>query len=119
MGMFDFIRCSANIGELTDSDCQTKDIDKYYGGTLAFYWVDPNGMLFYIDYSGTCDYVDNFKCIPNGNHGRCGPTTLTRDVVIYQTKTQPDGYVDLVECKLTFASGVLQDFSYINNFIEN
>lgn len=127
--MFDSIRCSANIGELTNADCQTKDIDFYYGGTLSFYWVDPSGALFYIDYSGTCNYYENLdenvpvwnkiKFIPNGTHGRCGPTTLTKDIVIYQAKTQPDGIVDLVKCKLSFVSGMLQDFSYINNFIEN
>ncbi len=129
MGMFDEIKCSSNIGELTNVVCQTKDIDYYYGGNLSFYWVDPSGALFFIDYTGTHDYFENIdpnvsvfdkvRFVPNGNHGRCGPTTLTRDIVVYNSKTHPDGLVDLVKCKLSFVSGKLLDFSYINNFIEN
>ena len=48
MGMFDEVRCSAPIGELTDVLTQTKDIsdDYFEGGTMSFYWIDPSGQMW-------------------------------------------------------------------------
>ena len=46
MGMFDEVKCSAPIGELTNVLTQTKDIsdDYWEGGTMSFYWIDPSGL---------------------------------------------------------------------------
>ena len=44
MGMFDELKCSADIGELTNVKCQTKDIDN----VMSFFWVDP---FFFLAFS--------------------------------------------------------------------
>ena len=46
MGMFDEIKCSANIAQMTNVSCQTKDLENL----LGFYWVDPSGQLWFPDY---------------------------------------------------------------------
>jgi len=120
MGMFDLIKCSANIGELTDVECQTKDIDGYdEGGTMSFYWVDPNRVLWYPDYSGTYDFKRNESSDKllwvrnrNGNRGKVVRSYLTKVIEVYASKTQPDGLVDFVSCILNFDNGVLQENYY-------
>jgi len=125
MGMFDDIKCSYNIGPLTDVDCQTKDMDPY-GGTMSFYWVDPAGVLWTTDYQGTSaiEYLDegkspwgSIKIIPTGTRGRVVRAYHTNYIKIYHYKTHPDGVVDCDECILHFIDGILKDFSYINNSI--
>ena len=129
MGMFDSIKCSANIGALTDITCQTKDIDPIEGGSMSFYWVDPNGMLWSTDYTGctSMSYKSipgepiwrNITYLPTGTHGRVYRVYINYSVKIYDVLTQPDGYQDTTECLLHFNAGELQNFSYINNSIEN
>lgn len=124
--MFDDIKCSYDIGILTDVDCQTKDMDPY-GGTMSFYWVDPAGVLWTTDYQGTSaiEFVEGenlkpwerIKHIPTGVHGKVSSVYLTDYVEIYSYNTHPDGVVDHYRCRLHFIEGVLQDFSYINNSI--
>ena len=128
MGMFDTIKCSYNIGELTDVECQSKNIDDW-GGTCTFYWVDPSGRLWSPSYAGTYDFVPAdgpfpelgkgklsgvkyLDTIPNGNHGRYSPVDMTRCIEIYDTKTHADGYVEFVICYLTFYQGLLTDYMY-------
>ena len=123
MGMFDYFKCSADIGALKDVCCQRKDINESIGGSLFFYWVDPNGGLWYSDYSGTRDFAESedenapiwakFFLVPNGNRGRMGRVYLTKTIVIYDYVTQPDGHTDWIFCELTFAGGQLTDFSYV------
>ena len=127
MGMFDYFRSSMNIGELTDIECQTKDIEEYAGGTLSFYWVDPIGALWFIDYAGTADFIAvedeslpiwlQYKNVPNGNRGRVTRSNLTKKLVIYTSQTSPDGHLEWTECVVTFVDGLLKEFTYINNCI--
>jgi len=115
MGMFDEIKCSANIAQMTNISCQTKDLENFFG----FYWVDPSGQLWHPDYSGTYDIKvsdSNIKAVRSGLNGKMRPYIYTGSVNIYDSHTAPDGYVDWVECKLTFVEGKLQDFIYINNY---
>ena len=115
MGMFDLIKCSANIAQLTNLECQTKDLDNLFG----FYWVDPSGCLWHPDYSATYDIkVSNseVRSVSSGLNGKMRPYIYTGDIKIGESKTSPDGYVDWVECKLTFVEGKLKDFIYINNY---
>ena len=49
MGMFDEIKCSANIAQMTNISCQTKSLENLFG----FFWVDPAGQLWFPDYAGT------------------------------------------------------------------
>ncbi len=121
MGMFDELKCSADIGELTNVSCQTKDIDNM----MSFFWVDPSGFLWCPDYSGTQDIyfvetkflLGSMKYKPNGNRGKLRRVYITNYVFIYDTKTSPDGYAEIVECRLHFIDGILQDYTYINNHI--
>ena len=120
MGMFDDIKCSAEIGALTNVSCQTKEIDRYAGGTMSFYWVDPSGQMWTADFSGTTDFLvdgKKIKYISSGKNGKVVPVYLTDYVTIYSSVTHPDGMVDWAECRLHFIEGKLQDFRYINNCI--
>ena len=124
--MFDYVRCSKDIGELTDVECQTKDIDPWGGGTMTFYWIDPAGAIWYSDYTGISDFVEvddpnlpewrKYKAIPNGTHGKVLRHIITDYVTIYTSKTSPDGLVENVECRLHFINGILQDYNYINKY---
>ena len=121
MGMFDYVMCSSDIGELTNEECQTKEIDRF-GGTMSFYWIDPSGALWYVDYSGTTDFVldddettpiwRRLKTISNGNKGKVTRYQLTDYVEIYRSRSSPDGVLDLSRCRLHFVDGILQSYSY-------
>lgn len=125
--MFDYLRSSMDIGELTDQECQTKDIDDLIGGTMSFYWVDPVGALWYVDYSNTTDFVENedenlpiwlrFKHVPNGNRGKVTRCYLTKRIGIYTSDISPDGHLDWIQCELLIVDGFVKDFRYINNCI--
>ena len=124
MGMFDYVKCSSNIGEQTNVECQTKDIDSYEGGTMSFYWVDPSGRLWTTDYTG-CSSIDytvgttepwkRIKYVPTGVHGRSYTLDISREIEIYNTVSHPDGYVETTYCQLLFVRGSLEYFEYINN----
>ena len=59
MGMFDYFRSSYDLGEVfTDTCCHTKDIDDFSSGSMAQYWLSPDGQLYLIDYSHTADFVE-------------------------------------------------------------
>ena len=120
MGLFDELKCSYNIGELTNVTCQSKNIDDW-GGTMTFYWVDPAGRLWTPDYSGTYNFasmegkfddIKYLKSVPNGNHGKYSHVNMTRTIEIYDVRTHPDGLTDWVTCYLTFCEGVLVDYMY-------
>ena len=124
MGMFDELKCSFNIGELTNVLCQTKDIDPWEGGTMSFYWIDPAGQMWATDTSGctAIEYKDangplwnRIKYVPTGLKGRIYPLDLTRELEIYRTVTHPDGYVETTYCQLLILKGTVEYFEYINN----
>lgn len=116
MGMFDELKCSANIGDLTNARCQTKDIDN----VLAFFWIDPAGILWTADYSGTQDIhyrkdkplYASIEYKPNGNKGKVHRVPITRYVTIYDSRTAPDGYSEFIQCTLHIVDGVLQSYVY-------
>ena len=57
--MFDYLRSSYNLGEqFTNTRLQTKDIEDGIGGTMSQYWISPDGILYYIDYTHTADFVE-------------------------------------------------------------
>ncbi len=124
MGMFDYVKCSYNIGELTNVECQTKDIDPLVGGTMSFYWIDPAGHLWTTDHSG-CSAIEygvgegalwkRIKYVPTGVKGKVYAVDISREVEIYDTVTHPDGYAETTFCQLLFVRGTLEYFEYINN----
>ena len=93
MGMFDTLRSSYDLGPGFHRDLQTKDLEC----CMCEYWIDPDGRLFEIDYSGTQDFINvpeeersspfNFlKTISNGNHGKVRPVYLFKVVEVYPAK---------------------------------
>lgn len=117
MGMFDEVKCSAPIGELTNVLTQTKDIsDDYWdGGTMSFYWIDPSGYMWATDYSGTYDFEFDgitYNIVKTNNRGKLYLLDITKNIVIYDCKVQADGYIDMVECELRIYEGRLVNYKY-------
>lgn len=128
MGMFDYVRSSYNLGEqFTEVELHTKDIEDGIGGTMSQYWISPDGVLYYIDYSHTADFVElkegddgyddkrkflNFVWIPNGTHGKVTPWMLTKYIEIYPS-TWEGKWEDWPRLKLHFRYGKLLDFEDI------
>ena len=129
MGMFDYVCSSYNLGEnFTNTQCQTKDIEEGYGGTMSQYWISPNGYLYLIDYSHTADFVElkegdegyndvmtllNFQWIPNGTHGKVRVHPITKYIEIYPEKWEGE-WEDWPTLKLHFRYGVLQSYESSN-----
>ena len=124
MGLYDYVRSSYNLGEhFTDTELQTKDIERCIGGSMSHYWIDPSGQLFVLNYTNTHDLVDKppkpldapkwwgipFEYVPNGNHGKVSPVYLTDYVVVYPSDWKGD-YKDLPECRIHFKLGKIQDY---------
>ena len=128
MSMFDTVKSSYNIGELTNVECQSKNIDDW-GGTCTFYWVDPSGRLWTPNYNGTYDFVPEegpfpelgkgrlratkyLGTKPNGNHGKYQHVPMTRCIEIYRCASQADGYPECSSVHLEFYRGQLMDYTY-------
>jgi len=128
MGMMDFVRSSYDLGEqFTDTRLQTKDIEDGIGGTMSQYWISPDGVLYYIDYSYTADFVElqegdegyneerkflNFQWVPNGNHGKISPWIITKYIEVYPEQWKGK-WEDWPRLKLHFKYGKLQDYEDI------
>jgi hypothetical protein len=121
VGMFDYFKSSYDLGgDFTNVTCQTKDLDC----CMTFYWLDPEGVLWCPDYTGTSmiDIIEeddpgynpdmlflNYKMLPTGNRGKMSPYEFTGSVDIY-----PDQY-DKVRKKLClfFTRGVLKSYEVL------
>ena len=128
MGMMDFVRSSYDLGEqFTNTRLQTKDIEDGIGGTMSQYWISPDGVLYYIDYTQTADFTiineddedynkthkwRNFKWVPNGNHGKISPCMITKYVEVYPEQWE-GAWEDWPRLKLHFRYGKLQDYEDI------
>lgn len=128
MGMMDYVRSSYDLGEqFTNTRLQTKDIEDGIGGTLSQYWISPDGVLYYIDYSHTADFViinegdedyeedhkwRNFKWVPNGNHGKIRPWMITKYIEVYPEDWKGK-WEDWPRLKLHFRYGKLMDYEDI------
>lgn len=127
MGMFDWVRSSYPLGEHFSGQCQTKDIEYDIGGTMAQYWINPDGQLCLIDYSHTADFVElkegdegydekrgwlNFQWIPNGTHGKVRALSITKYVTIYPENWKGD-WEDWPECRIHFLDGKIQNYQIL------
>lgn len=128
MGMFDYFRSSYNLGEqFTNTTLHTKDIEDCIGGTMTTYWLDPNGVLWYPDYTGTNNFEIieeddprydpevkflNYEWIPTGQHGKYQPYYLTKYVEVYPAEWKGN-WEYWPRLKLHFRKGILQDFENI------
>ena len=125
MGMFDWVRSSYDLGpQLTDVECQTKDIEDGIGGTMTQYWISPDGYLYVIDYTGTHnlemyepgdDKYDeecgwrNFDWVPNGNHGKIRVEPITKYIEIH-TSHWGGAWETWPRARIHFKYGKVQDY---------
>ena len=128
MGMYDTIRSSYDLGpQFTNVICQTKDIEEGYGGTMTDYWLDPEGYLWYGDYTGTSSmeiYEEghpkydpdkkfmNFDWIPTGVRGKYKVHPITKYINVYPTNWKGQ-WEDWPTLKLHFKYGKLQNYEDI------
>jgi hypothetical protein len=118
MGMFDNIKSSYFLGTDFTDVCQTKDLDN----TMSFYWISPSRELYLICYDHTSDFEvlsennpeydknnpwKNWKHVPNGNHGKVIPHTITDAISIYPEKYEGKIYP---MARLLFVKGKLLDY---------
>ena len=76
MGMFDEVRCDYLVPDY--SLYQTKSIEGEIGGSLSFYYIDPAGLVWFIDYYGCSEWVRDptkpkpwpYKRVQTGKRGR-------------------------------------------------
>jgi hypothetical protein len=124
MGMFDYFRSSYDLGEqFTNVVCQTKDIEDGIGGTMTDYWLDPNGVLWYPNYTGTNTFEIieeddprydpnkkflNFEWVPTGQHGKYQPCMITKYVEVYPANWKGK-WEDWPRCRIHFKYGRLVD----------
>lgn len=118
MGMYDTVRCDYPITpELTGVECQSKDFDPY-GGRMTDYYIDPNGIVWHIDYYGTTEYVRDptgdkpwgYKRLPTGRRGRVKPHRITSYVSIYPVDYR-GRWEDVPEARLHIVDGRVQSFT--------
>jgi hypothetical protein len=128
MGLFDYVRSSYDLGpQFTETELQTKEIERGLGGTMSTYWLCPAGYLYMIDYSHTADFVEiqegdeeysdthkflNFKWKPNGVRGAVRPVMLTEYVRVYPS-TWEGHYNDWPTLRLHLHYGRLIDYEDI------
>lgn len=128
MSMYDTIRSSYDLGpQFTDVELQTKDIEEGYGGTMTDYWLDPEGYLWYGDYTGTSSmeiYEEghpkynpdkkfmNFDWIPTGVRGKYKVHPITKYINVYPTNWKGQ-WEEWPTLKLHFKYGKLQDYEDI------
>jgi len=126
--MFDYFRSSYDLGEqFTNTECQTKDIEEGYGGTMTHYYLDPSGYLCYGDYTGTSTFEEiskdderysdkhlflNFEWVSTGQKGKYKVHPITKYISVY-----PSGWTgewkEWPTLRLHFIQGKLQDFENI------
>lgn len=125
MGMFDVIKSSYNLGEeFTNVVLQTKDIEDCIGGTLTDYWIDPNGVLWRPDYTGTNTFEVieedderydskhlflNYEWVPTGKHGKYVHHSITKYVEVYPADWKGK-WEDWPRCIIHFKNGIIQDY---------
>jgi hypothetical protein len=128
MGMFDYFRSSYDLGEqFTNVVCQTKDIEEGIGGTMTDYWLDPNGVLWYPNYTGTNTFEIipqddprydpnkkflNFEWVPTGAHGKLQQHPITKYIEIHPANWK-GAWEDWPRLKIHFKRGILQDYEEI------
>ena len=111
--MFDYVRSSYYFDEDFKGQCQTKDIEEGYDGTMSQYWISPDGQLYLIDYSNTADFVElKFRWIPNGTHGKVRPWNITKYVVIYPEQWEGQ-WDDWPVCRIHFKNGIVKNYEIL------
>ncbi|AEZ65624.1 hypothetical protein [Cyanophage S-TIM5] len=113
MGMFDTIRSSYDLGPGFTKELQTRDLS----GLCECFWIDPQGRLFRIDYTGTQDWektpteertghLDVYRSVPNGQRGRVCPYIMNGTIEVYPSKWTAY-YAPFPRKLITFRDGIL------------
>lgn len=112
--MFDIVYSSYDFGEnLYAKEYQTKDIEDFYSGNLNEFWLDPSGVLWFINYSGTYTIKtgDGYRIHreKTGRNGKITPYKLTKHVTIYPSKWK-ENYSEWPHIIINFNEGQLIDY---------
>jgi hypothetical protein len=126
--MFDYVRSSYNLGEkFTNVECQTKDIEEGYSGTMSHFWIDPAGYLWVGDYSGTSTFEIiekddprhdperhflNYEWVPTGQHGKYHIHPITKYIEIYPA-TWDGQWEDWPRCRIHFKCGKVVEYEHV------
>ena len=108
MGMFDRIYNSYSFtNPILNNTLQTKDIS----GVMDDYWLSPSGQLFWIDYTATYDFAEDWRPVKNSNNGHVRPYFMTKSINVLP---EIDGHYDL-EGRLEFKDGLLVEAALWKN----
>ena len=123
--MFDYVRSSYDLGEhFTNVECQTKDIEDCYSGTMSHFWIDPDGYLWCGDYTGTAAMeiyeeghpkynpdrqILNFGWVSTGVHGKYRVHPITKYVEIYPAQWEGQ-WEDWPRCRIHFKCGKVVEY---------
>ena len=113
MGIYDTIFSTFDLGPgFWNRELRTEDLYR----SLAEYWIDPNGRIWSIDYSGTHDFEDlgRFKICKNGNNGRITPFTITKQIEVYPAVWKTH-YAPTPVANVNIVEGVVQKILYSGN----
>ena len=113
MGIYDTIFSTFDLGPgFWNRELRTEDLYR----SLAEYWIDPNGRIWSIDYSGTHDFEDlgRFKICKNGNKGRISPFTITKQIEVYPAVWKTH-YAPTPVANVNIVEGVVQKILYSGN----
>ena len=120
MGMFDYVRCDYPVCGSTFHKCQSKSMDPC-GGSMAQFYIDPEGGVWEVDYSGTQHFYEIppeerkytwnlYSTKPNGTHGKVKRYNLTNYVIIYPCDYEGP-YEEWPEARLHIVDGKVQSHS--------
>jgi len=113
MGMYDTIRSSYDLGPGFTKELQTKDL----GGFCECFWIDPEGRLFRIDYTGTQNWenvpeeerkgpLDTYRIVPNGQRGKVSPYMISETIEVYPSEWDAH-YAPFPKKLITFKDGII------------
>lgn len=111
--MYDTIKSSYDLGPGFNKELQTKDL----GCLCSHFWIDPEGKLFQVDYTGTQywektpveerkNFFDTFRTVPNGQRGRVSPYIINLTIEVYPAKWTAY-YAPFPRKLVTFKDGVI------------
>ena len=119
MGMYDTVRCDYTITPEFKGECQTKTMDKWMGGSMSHYYIDPAGYLYEADTRGTAEWVRNptkskpwpYVRLQTGRRGRLRALTGYTDyVTIYPVNYEGER----PEARLHIINGKVQSFTLLD-----
>lgn len=119
MRIFDTIYNSFDIGPgFNNRELQTKAFNSFMG----YFWLDPLGKLYEIDYTHTHDFIEDadpsnpslkYTWISSGNRGKIKPVYHNGSITVCPVKWNAH-YAPFPECKLLFRNGIVEVLSYID-----